>query len=140
LGRFRSFFSKAQEKESTSYLLFIQSRLYGLTAIEMRSLAFELAEKNKIKHRFNRRKKRAGPDWLQGFVKRGRLLSLRKPQAASADHAHRFTREAVDEFFELYLEIFDEYNLSADRVWNVDEVGMMTVPKSLPKILARKGQ
>lgn len=134
MGNFKPVFTEEEEKELTSFLLFTQSRLYGLTPKEMRELAYELAVRNGIKHPFNPVKQRAGPDWLYD------LLSIRKPQATSAARAQRFTRENVDEFFDLYTEILAEYPLSADRIWNVDEVGMLTVPKHQPKIIAKKGQ
>ena len=43
----------------------------------VRSLAYQLAEKNDIKHNFNREKCMAGEDWLEGFRKRHPQLILR---------------------------------------------------------------
>lgn len=139
LGRFTPVFSKEQEEELTDHVLFLQSRLYGLTRIEVRSLAYELAEKNNIEHNFSGEK--AGRDWPHAFVKRSGRLSFRNYFGlTSAARAHRFTKESVAEFFDCWEEVQDECNLGPDRIWNVDEVGILTVPKFHAEILARKGQ
>ncbi|XP_033120814.1 uncharacterized protein LOC117119946 [Anneissia japonica] len=44
--------------------------LYGLTYDELRILAYEYAESNGIRHPFNRDTKKAGQDWISGFMKR----------------------------------------------------------------------
>lgn len=36
--------------------------------------------------------------------------------------------------------IIDKYKLTPDKIFNVDETGMTTVPKSLPKIIGTKGK
>lgn len=92
----------------------MQSRLYGLTPTEVRSLAYGLAEKNGIEHRFSNKK--AGRDWLNDFIKRCRVLSFRRPEPTSAARAHRFTKENVTEFFDFWQEVLDEYHFTADRI------------------------
>ncbi|KAK9659884.1 hypothetical protein QE152_g41499, partial [Popillia japonica] len=46
LGRHKPVFSPAQEKELVEYILCMESRLFGLTLDALRSLAFELAQRN----------------------------------------------------------------------------------------------
>jgi hypothetical protein len=41
-----------------------------VTCTEVRELAFQLAEKNGIEHRFSHEKKMAGWDWVVGFKNR----------------------------------------------------------------------
>ncbi|CAK8695676.1 unnamed protein product [Clavelina lepadiformis] len=50
LGRFHSTFSEAQEKELVAHVLELELRFFGVTRKHLQSLAFELAEKNHIKH------------------------------------------------------------------------------------------
>ena len=37
-------------------------------------------EKNKIKHSFNKEKKQDGQEFVAGFLKRQKIISLRKPE------------------------------------------------------------
>ena len=76
------------KKELVEYLLFSESMMFGLTTNDFRNLAFQLAEKNNLPNSFNKRK--AGKDWLQGFMHRHKELSLRQPEATSAARAKSF--------------------------------------------------
>lgn len=51
-----------------------------------------------------------------------------------------FHKVAVNAFFDLLEEVVDKHALTPDRIYNVDETGASTVPKSQSKILALKGQ
>lgn len=97
---------------------------------------FQLAEKYKLKHNFNKEKKMAGPEWLDSFLKRNPKLSVRTPEGTSMNRAKAFNREAVSKFFD-NLEPFTSY--PASRVFNVDETGISTVAKS-SKIVAARGK
>ncbi|CAG4943297.1 unnamed protein product [Parnassius apollo] len=48
------------EEKLYQHILEMETYLYGLTPKDVRSLAFKIAEKNNIKHRFNKTKKMAG--------------------------------------------------------------------------------
>lgn len=111
---------------------------YGLTAIDLRQIAFEFAEKNNIQHTFNGDKKMAGKDWLQSFLRRHPNLSLRKPEATSLGRISGFNAESVGLFFNNLDEVLKKYNFQASRIFNVDETGVTTV--QVPsKIIAPKG-
>jgi hypothetical protein len=45
-------------------------------------------------------KKKAGRDWLSGFMRRRQDLSIRKPQATSLSRATSFNKHNVDSFFD----------------------------------------
>lgn len=60
LGRFRTIFNDEQENEIISYLIDMEKRFFGLTINDIRSLAYQLAEKNNISHNFNRYYKENG--------------------------------------------------------------------------------
>ncbi|KAJ8975956.1 hypothetical protein NQ317_011924 [Molorchus minor] len=140
MGRFNTIFTKQQEEELATYVKDMESRFFGLTTKDLRSLAYDLAEKNKLKHIFDKGTKMAGRYWLESFLRRNPDLSVRKPEATSAARASGFNKVAVRKFFSLLLEIIDTYKLTPDKIFNVDETGMTTVPKSLPKIIGRKGK
>ncbi|GBN05007.1 hypothetical protein AVEN_264256-1 [Araneus ventricosus] len=87
LGRYKTVFSEAQEKEFVQHLIHLEERLFGITLSDLRTLAFELAEKNNIPHVFNTEKRMAGKDWLYGFLKRHPRLVLRYPEKTSIARA-----------------------------------------------------
>ncbi|GBN54087.1 hypothetical protein AVEN_166155-1 [Araneus ventricosus] len=45
LGRYKTVFSEAQEKEFGQHLIHLEERLFGITLSDLRTLAIELAEK-----------------------------------------------------------------------------------------------
>jgi hypothetical protein len=45
-------------------------------------LAFQLAEKNNVVHKFNKINGMAGLDWLKGFLLRHPYITYRKPEAS----------------------------------------------------------
>lgn len=140
LGHYVTVFTNEQETELVEYIKLMEARFYGLTSMELRTLAFELAEKNNIDHSFNKTHKIAGADWLRGFLKRHPDITYRKPEATSAARAMGFNRVAVDNFFSLLEQAIDKYKITPQRTYNVDETGVSTVPKSHSKILALSGK
>lgn len=139
-GNFKPVFTKQEEEELVGYVKDMEKRLFGLTTIVLRKLAYELAEKNCKAHHFNRDKKIAGVDWLKGFMKRHQDLSIRKPEATSAARAMGFNKVAVNKFYSLLGEVYDKYNLTSDRIYNCDETGISCVSKTKSKIIAEKGR
>ena len=118
----------------------MESRLFGLTTGDLKSLAYQLAVTNNKKHCFNAENERAGKDWLLGFLKRHPELSIRKPESTSAARAAGFNKTAVDNFFKLLGKVYDEKKIPGDRVYNTDETGVSIVPKSRCKIIAKTGR
>lgn len=51
-GKFNKVFTPEQEDELVAYLKSMESRLFGLTMKDLRSLAYQLAEQNGLSHRF----------------------------------------------------------------------------------------
>ncbi|CAM1298233.1 Uncharacterised protein r2_g781 [Pycnogonum litorale] len=99
LGRFDTCLGEKYEKIFAARLKYMQNRLFGLTTIDCRKLAYSFAEEMKINHRFSKSQKMAGRDWLQGFMKRNTDLSLRKPQGTNIARAAGFNRIQVRNFF-----------------------------------------
>lgn len=114
----------------------MESRLFGLTIKDLRSLAYMLAVKNGKSHPFNDEIK-AGKDWAQGFLKRHPELSIRQPENTSAARAAGFNKQAVDFFFNFLGNVYDEHKLTPDMIYNCDETGISIVPKTKSKIIAK---
>nr|XP_012559627.2 MFS-type transporter clz9-like [Hydra vulgaris] len=51
-----------------------------------------------------------------------------------------FNKVAVNKFFELVKNVIDINKIDVERVWNVDETGISTLPKSLSKVISTKGK
>lgn len=140
LGSKTPVFTEAQEEELVAHILDMESRMYGLTTKDVRSIAYELAVKNNIKHPFSVRTKLAGKDWLTGFRKRHPELSLRSPEATSAARARAFNKPVVTKFFTLLKTVLDKTKFPPHRIFNVDETSVSTVPSKNSKVLAKKGR
>lgn len=140
LGRFKSVFTREEEAELAEYCKNMEARLFGLTTSELRSMAYQLAERNVKAHDFNAELAMAGRDWLSGFMKRNPTLSLRAPEPTSAARAMGFNKVVVGKFYELLGALMDQFKFTPDRIWNVDETGIATVPKSQSKVIALKGR
>lgn len=119
----------------------MEDRLLGLTKKDICSLAYELAERNGIAHRFSKDKKAAGNAWFSDFLRRNPELSFRTPEATSAARARGFNKEAVAKFFTLFEEIITKNGITdPSKVYNMDESNIQTVPSKLSKIIAHKGR
>lgn len=139
LGCWKTTFPPEVERQLVQHLKLLESRLFGLTRTCVQELAFEMAERNGFTHRFNLQKRKAGQEWLEGFLKRNKDISLRKPEPTSAARAQAFNRPQVQKFFELYGNLLESENLTPHRIYNADESGLSTVQKP-QKILATTGR
>lgn len=140
LGPKRCTFDEDMETELAAFLTEMESRLFGLTSRDVRSLAFQLAERNKLEHTFNKETGLAGKDWFRGFMHRHPNLAIRSPEPTSAARARSFNRENVDQFFKLLENLMDTHHFMVHRVFNVDETGITTVQNKPSKIIAKKGK
>nr|XP_023021874.1 uncharacterized protein LOC111510207 [Leptinotarsa decemlineata] len=137
LGR-KCDFPPAHEEALADHVKTLSKIFYGITAIKLRKIAFEYAEKNHLKHRFNKDTKMAGLDWMYGFMQRHKI-SVRKPEATSVGRAVGFNKQEVNRFFSNLEEAVDKYKFKDTNIWNVDETGITTV-QDPGLILAERGQ
>ena len=141
LGRFRVAFTPLMEMELVKHVKDMDAVLFGFTAVQLRKIAFEFAELNNIEHQFNREKKEAGKQWLRCFLSRhSDELSLRMPETTSAARARAFNEVSVSAFFDILEKLQDEKKFTPDRIFNVDETGIYTVPNKPSRIIAPKGK
>lgn len=127
------------ERDLIEHLKFLETRLFGLTRKSVQELAYQLAEQNGFAHNFNKEKGRAGQEWLDGFLRRHKDISLRKPEATSAARAQAFNKPQVKNFFDTYQDLIVRCNISPSMIYNVDESGLSTVQRP-QKILATTGR
>ena len=64
-GTFEPVLNGNFERELASQIQLMERALFGLTTVDVRRLAFELATKMQISHNFNSESKMAGTDWLK---------------------------------------------------------------------------
>ena len=131
LGNFKLVFNLEQEQELAKHLIFLESCLFPVTMKDLRELAFQLAEKNKMPHNFNKKTGIAGYQWAESFLKHNPVISLRMPEGTSGARAMGFNRPAVNKFFELLTKSIAENNITPNNIYNVDEIGISSVPKKV---------
>ena len=104
---------------------------YGLTKLNVRKMAYEVADKSfkKFSDCWNETKL-ADNDWLYGFIKRHSDLSLRKPEACSLSRTV-FNKHTVAAFFEKLKNVYDRNVEFANgtRLFNLDKMSTSTVQK-----------
>lgn len=138
LGR-KPVFNDEQETSIANHVVKLANMFFGITPIELRRLAYQFAEANKITHRFDGEKKMAGQDWLELFLRRHPEISIRKPEGTSQNRISAFNKLEVDRFFNNLITVIEKFKFPESRIFNVDETGISTVQKPA-KILAPKGQ
>lgn len=133
-------FSQEIENLLVKHIVKFEERMFGLTITDIRRLAYDLAEDNHISHRFNTEKRMAGKKWFYGFMRRHPQLSVRQPESTSIARAKGFNRERVQHFFDIFEQLVDKYKITANTIFNVDESGISTVQKRMPKVVSLKGK
>lgn len=91
---------------------------------DVRSMAFEFVEKLKIPHKFNRKSRRAGYDWLKSFLERNPELLIRQTEGLSSDKTQGMSKTDVAAFFALLEKILIEHDLlnKPSKIFNVDRL------------------
>jgi len=87
LGNYSAVFSEELERELVDRIKMMERSMYGLTTVDVRRIAYELAVKLNVKHGFNSETKMAGKEWLRAFTKRNEDLSIRALEATNTFHA-----------------------------------------------------
>lgn len=118
----------------------LDSQLMPLNKEEFLKLAYQFAEKMKIKHRFNKDKLKAGKDFYYDFMKRHQDLSLKTAESTSLQRAAGFSKEQVDRFFDKLTELMDKYKFSPSQIFNADETGVTSVHTNRLKVMSVKGK
>ena len=88
------------ENNLVEYIQKMEGMFYGLTTQDVRSIAFLLAEKNKLPHYFSNEKKSGEKIWLKSFLGRNQQ-SNRIPKLISTARARSFNKKNVYSCFNL---------------------------------------
>ncbi|XP_011679011.2 zinc finger protein 37 [Strongylocentrotus purpuratus] len=130
-----------KEAELEHMILEFESRGLGLTKDDLCCLAYEFAERNNIKHDFNKDTCKAGRFWIEGFLKRHPRIKPRKAEGSSKARARRVYREVVGQYFARLGAVMDREGLHqhSERVYNVDKTGMPMCNRP-GTVLAKEGK
>lgn len=113
-----------------SFIIEMQELGFGMTVLQIRKLAYDLAETVNRQHLLNPDKTIASKWWWSKFKERYNLC-LREPENLSAYRASMANPVIIQDYFQkldsllIKLEIKDKPN----RIWNVDETGLSYVTK-----------
>lgn len=126
--------TKEQEEELLQYIKRCSRLQYGLTYAKVREFVYQFVKANNIKHPSSwDDNKRAGIEWLRGFIKRNNTISLRKPEKTSLARLTGFNRAAVNDFFNNLECVLKKHNFQPKDIFNTDETGVTTV-MDVPKV------
>lgn len=139
IGR-RPVLTQEIEDELARYCQVMDERFYGLRSSDIRSIAFQLALRNRLPNTFNKNMGTAGKKWLRGFVKRHPNLTFRTPEKLSVARAKGFTKEKVDAFFKLLKDEAKILDFPPHRIYNCDETGITVVQGRTSKVISIKGK
>lgn len=105
----------------------MENKFYGLTQNDARNVqSHQLMKSNILPHCFSEISKSAGKKWLSKFLKCfGQLLSLRMPTGTPFARTKGFNKESVAKFFKLLMCEYENHMFPPDRVYNVDESGLL---------------
>lgn len=86
-------FDAELEQHLENHILHLQTMFGELTVTEVCQAAYDLAEKNNIKHTFNSSTKMAGIRWFLGFMRRHPNLSVKNWSVKMWDYCVRHQQE-----------------------------------------------
>lgn len=134
-------FTRDQENALKKYALRCQEHYYGLSSIELKQLAFEMAVRLKIPYppAWNELQM-AGWHWYYKFMSRHPELVLRTPEQTSLNRVRAFCKENVEVFFRnLDAVLTPAHIMNPYSIYNMDETGFSTVPSKIGKVISLRG-
>lgn len=132
-------FSAEQEAMLKKYVLHCSKIQYGMSYKQVRRFAYEYAKSLSLKYpAIWETTREAGESWMECFMRRNPDLSLRKPENTSLARATSFNPTNVKNYFDNLERALKRYNITGDKIFNLDETGVTTVLDS-PKVIAQRG-
>ena len=135
VGLFEQTFDKDFVEELQQYVFDMEERLFGITNINLRRLAYQLAEHNALKQNFNKTKHMAGKKLLYVFRKPHLKISARKATSFARDTG--FNKPVVKRFFNLLGSVIEKHYLHGSKIYNCDETRVKTVQQQYAKVLEK---
>lgn len=134
----RQIISDDAEKQLSEHIREMQLIGFGLTRTDVMKLAFDYCQLNDVPTKWSNGT--ASADWLEGFMKRHRELSLRKPELLSVARAMSMNEPVVKAYFELLRTAIEDLKLkNGSSLYNMDESGLTLVP-SARLIVGKRGE
>ena len=137
LGSKASIFTAEEEKDLLLYLYTVQERLFVLTNVARRKLAYQFALKHGKSNKW--KDNIAGREWLRDFLRRNDQLNTKIPEPTTSTKILGFNKQAVMKFYDVLGDIYNKYQLTADRIYNCDETSITCDQKSQGKVMSLKG-
>ena len=135
----RQIFTDTEELTLVDYLLMTLRIGFPVDTRTLRSMAYQLALRNeKCFPPSWTDQGLASKDWVTGFLKRHRSVSIRTPDATSVARATTFNKYNVKTFYSKLQDVYERNNLTPDRIFNLDETGL-TTSQNPQKVIAESG-
>ena len=132
----RTVLASELENELVEFCIIMDQRYCGLRWQDIKGMVFKLAI-NGLKHPFNQEKSVDGKKWLQSFLKRHPVLSMRTPEGISAAQLKGFTSENST-IFDIYESELRKVNHKAHRYSMLMQQGLQLCNTGTVKLSARK--
>lgn len=120
----KTLFSKEQEQTLCNYIRLLENQLEGFSGLDIRGLAYDLAEKYKLPHRFKKENELAGEDWLRGFLNRHPEITLKKRRFFNYKMPS-YNKEDIYKLINTFEILVDKHKLKANNIYTLDET---TIP------------
>ncbi|XP_077527244.1 uncharacterized protein LOC144138711 [Haemaphysalis longicornis] len=102
------------ERELRDFVVELQRNSLSVDTVTLRKLAFDIAEKNGLKHPFSAKAKRAGKDWCQGFLRRHPELNLRRPDSVTMAKMMGLSEAKMRQCLALLMKTYAENAVTPD--------------------------
>lgn len=138
----RVIFTPDQEHSLKEYIIDCSLKFYGLSAKEVRRIAYQMGKLNNIPIPSAwETNKMAGKEWFRSFRQRNPELVIKKPEPCSLARATAFNKENVKRFFENLKDVLLRHENFANgtRIYNLDETATTTVQRP-QKVVSLKGK
>lgn len=114
----KKIFTSAQEAEIADYAIKSADIYFGLSAKDLRQLAYDSTVRyNILRPASWDKNKMAGVEWFQAFLDRHPELSVRCAQATSLARATSFNKKNVDDFFDNLEMVLDRDKFEAKDIY-----------------------
>ena len=131
-----------EEDRLASYIVDLSAKGFSLTAVQIRKMAFDIAEASGRRHNFNVKSQITSWQWFDRFKARHQF-TLRVPENLANYRASCNNRPSFDAFFRKVSMLFAKSGVSAEAldpscIWNMDETGLSIVVSG-GKVVAKVG-
>ncbi|XP_031788357.1 uncharacterized protein LOC100124222 [Nasonia vitripennis] len=118
-SNFQTVFNKEQESVLCEFIHTLENQFIPFNSMDVRKLAYQLAEKFNVPHPFNKDFAVAGDDWYKGFLKRNPEICIKKLDIN--EKTKDMKKAQVYKFFDLLEGLTDKHQLEACDIYNLDE-------------------